>query len=138
MLSKLLGSSVVVIGLLLAGPQRASADVVYACVNTTTGLLYVVSATTNCPPPSSGATWIKINWNATDRRWSGLQRSLYPERRVHTPPPSKYFSSVLYVSDPTTDGHYRAILQPRTVSRSQAPTIPPGTTFRAGIFIDRE
>jgi hypothetical protein len=65
MLSKLLGSSAVVIGLLLAGPQKASADVVYACVNTTTGLLYVVSATTNCPPPSSGYTWIKINWTAT-------------------------------------------------------------------------
>ena len=64
MLSKLLGSSVVVIGLLLAGPQKASADVVYACVNTTTGLLYVVSATANCPPPTSGATWIKINWTA--------------------------------------------------------------------------
>jgi hypothetical protein len=65
MLSKLLGSSVAVIGLLLAGPQKASADVIFACVNTTTGLLYVVSATTNCPPPTSGATWIKINWNAT-------------------------------------------------------------------------
>ena len=65
MLSKLLGSSVVVVGLLLAGPQKASADVVYACVNTTTGLLYIVSATTNCPTPSSGYTWIKINWNAT-------------------------------------------------------------------------
>jgi hypothetical protein len=64
MLSKLFGSSVIVIGLLLAGPQKASADVVYACVNTTTGLLYVVSATTNCPPPSSGYTWIKINWTA--------------------------------------------------------------------------
>jgi hypothetical protein len=50
MLSRLLGSSVVVVGLLVAGPQKASADVVYACVNTTTGLLYVVSATTNCPP----------------------------------------------------------------------------------------
>jgi hypothetical protein len=65
MLSKLLVSSVAVIGLLLAGPQKASADVIFACVNTTTGLLYVVSATTNCPPPTSGATWIKINWNAT-------------------------------------------------------------------------
>jgi hypothetical protein len=64
MLSRLLGSSVVVVGLLVAGPQKASADVVYACVNTTTGLLYVVSATTNCPPPTSGATWIKINWTA--------------------------------------------------------------------------
>jgi hypothetical protein len=65
MLSKLLGcGGVAVIGLLLAGPQKASADVVFACVNTTTGLLYVVSATTNCPPASSGATWIKINWTA--------------------------------------------------------------------------
>jgi hypothetical protein len=65
MLSKLLVSSVAVIGLLLMGPQKASADVVFACVNTTTGLIYIVSATTNCPPPTSGATWIKINWNAT-------------------------------------------------------------------------
>jgi hypothetical protein len=65
MLSKLLGWSVAVIGLLLMGPQKASADVVYACVNTTTGLIYIVSATANCPPASSGATWIKINWNAT-------------------------------------------------------------------------
>jgi hypothetical protein len=64
-MKKLLIANVAVIGLLLAGPQKASADVVYACVNTTTGLLYVVSATTNCPSASSGATWIKINWNAT-------------------------------------------------------------------------
>jgi hypothetical protein len=53
------------VGLLLVGPQKASADVVFACVNSTTGLLYVVSATTNCPPPSSGATWTKISWNTT-------------------------------------------------------------------------
>jgi hypothetical protein len=65
LLSKLVRSSVVVMGLLLAGPQKASADVVYACVNTTTGLIYIVSATTNCPPPSSGATWTKISWTTT-------------------------------------------------------------------------
>jgi hypothetical protein len=65
MLSKLLVSTVAVIGLLLMGPQKASADVIYACVNSTTGLVYIVSATTNCPPPTSGATWTKISWNAT-------------------------------------------------------------------------
>jgi hypothetical protein len=54
-----------VIGLLFAGPQKASADQVFACVNSTTGLLYIVSATTNCPPPGSGYTWNKISWNTT-------------------------------------------------------------------------
>jgi hypothetical protein len=54
-----------VIGLLLAGPQKARAAQVFACVNSTTGLLYVVAATTNCPPPSSGYTWNKISWNTT-------------------------------------------------------------------------
>jgi hypothetical protein len=63
MLSKLLGSSVVVIGLLLAGPQEASAQVINACVNSTTGLLFVVAANANCPPASSGATWTKISWS---------------------------------------------------------------------------
>jgi hypothetical protein len=67
-----------VIGLLLAGPQKASADQVFACVNSTTGLLYIVSATTNCPPPSSGATWNKISWNTTAGQSSPGTNLLFP------------------------------------------------------------
>jgi hypothetical protein len=67
-----------VIGLLLAGPQKASAAQVFACVNSTTGLLYVVAATTNCPPPSSGFTWNKISWNASAAQPAGTTNLLFP------------------------------------------------------------
>jgi hypothetical protein len=49
MLSKLLGSSVVVIGLLLAGVQKGSADQIYACKDNTSGILYMYAT-----PPSAG------------------------------------------------------------------------------------
>jgi hypothetical protein len=68
-----------VIGLLLlVGPQKASAETIFACVNTTTGLLQVVAATKNCPPASSGFTWIKINWNATAGGQANNVRSTPP------------------------------------------------------------
>jgi hypothetical protein len=49
-----------VIGLLLAGPQKASAQTIFACVNPTTGLIQVVAQNATCPP-----NWNKISWNAT-------------------------------------------------------------------------
>jgi hypothetical protein len=49
MLSKLVGWSVVVIGLLLAGVQKGSADQIYACKDNTSGILYMYAT-----PPSAG------------------------------------------------------------------------------------
>jgi hypothetical protein len=60
MFSKLLLAGVAAIGLLLAGPQKASAQTVFACVNPTTGLIQVVAQNATCPP-----NWNKISWNAT-------------------------------------------------------------------------
>ena len=79
MFSKVLLASVATIGLLLAGPQKASAQTIFACVNSTTGLIKVVAATDNCPPASSGATWNKISWNATaSGGMPGPTNLLYP------------------------------------------------------------
>jgi hypothetical protein len=65
MFSKLLLASVATIGLLLAGPQKASAQTISACVNSATGLLYVVAANTSCPPSSGNVTWTKITLGTT-------------------------------------------------------------------------
>jgi hypothetical protein len=62
---KLLLASVATIGLLLAGPQKASAQTISACVNSATGLLYVVAANTSCPPSSGNVTWTKITLGTT-------------------------------------------------------------------------
>jgi hypothetical protein len=64
MFSKLLLASIATIGLLLTGPQKASAQVVYACVSSI-GNIAIVAANANCPPAVGGATWTKISWNAT-------------------------------------------------------------------------
>jgi len=56
------GSCVVVIGL-RCGATRASADVVYACVNND-NRPHFISVGTTIQPPSS-VYWLKINWNAT-------------------------------------------------------------------------
>jgi hypothetical protein len=52
MLSKLLGSSVVVIGLLLAGVQKGSADQIFACKDNTSGILfmYATAPAAGCGP----------------------------------------------------------------------------------------
>jgi hypothetical protein len=49
---------------LVLAPRSADAQTFFACVNSTTGLLYVVAANANCPPASSGFSWTKISWNA--------------------------------------------------------------------------
>jgi hypothetical protein len=54
-----------VIGLILAGPQKASAQTISACVNSVTGLLYVVAANANCPPSSGNVTWTKTTLSTT-------------------------------------------------------------------------
>jgi hypothetical protein len=54
-----------VIGLLLVGPQKASAQTISACVNSATGLLYVVAANANCPPSSGNVTWTKTTLSTT-------------------------------------------------------------------------
>jgi hypothetical protein len=135
MLSKLLGSSVVVIGLLLAGPQKASADVVYACVNSTTGLLYIVSATTNCPPPSSGYTWTKISWNTTSTTAQpGPTNLLFPFVTSQAG-----FDTAIAISNTSADP-FSTATQTGTCTlsvystgttpiTSVSPNIAPGTTF---------
>jgi hypothetical protein len=51
MLSKLLGSSVVAIGLLLAGVQKGSADQIFACKDNTSGILFMyATAPSTCGP----------------------------------------------------------------------------------------
>jgi hypothetical protein len=54
-----------VIGLLLVGPQKASAQTISACVNSVTGLLYVVAANASCPPSSGNVTWTKTTLSTT-------------------------------------------------------------------------
>jgi hypothetical protein len=135
MLSKLLGSSVVVIGLLLMGPQKASADVVFACVNSTTGLLYIVSATTNCPPPSSGATWTKISWNTTATPGTPGPTNLLFSFVTNT----SGFDTGIAISNTSADP-YNTATQTGTCTLSiystgvtpitfVTPTIPPGTSY---------
>jgi hypothetical protein len=65
MFSKLLLASVASIGLLVTGPQKASAQTISACVNSVTGLLYVVTANANCPPASGNVTWTKTTLSQT-------------------------------------------------------------------------
>src|SRR6516165_8359238 len=55
MFSKLLLASVATIGLLLAGPQKASAQVTYACV-TSIGNISIVAANANCLPGATKTT----------------------------------------------------------------------------------
>jgi len=55
MFSKLLLASVATIGLLVAGPQKASAQVVYACV-TSIGNISIVAANANCLPGATKTT----------------------------------------------------------------------------------
>jgi hypothetical protein len=64
MFSKLLLAGVAAIGLLLAGPQKASAQVVYACVSSIGNIAIVASATANCPPNVGSATWTKVTLSA--------------------------------------------------------------------------
>jgi hypothetical protein len=135
MLSKLILSGVAVIGLLLAGQQKASADVVFACVNSTTGLLYIVSATTNCPAPTSGATWTKISWNTTSAPGTpGPTNLLYP---FYTS--SNGFDTAIAISNTSADP-FNTATQTGTCTLSifstgttpitfTTPTIPPGTTY---------
>jgi hypothetical protein len=66
MFSKLLLAGVAAIGLLLAGPQKASAQTVFACVNPTTGLIQVVAQNATCPP-----NWNKITLSTTPGALAG-------------------------------------------------------------------
>jgi hypothetical protein len=65
MFSKLLLTSVATVGLLLAGPKKASAQTISVCINSATGLLYVVAANANCPPASGNVTWTKTTLSQT-------------------------------------------------------------------------
>jgi hypothetical protein len=64
MCSKLLLASAT-IGLLLAGPQNASAQVLNACVSSIGNIVIVASATAPCPPSAGGPTWTKTTLSQT-------------------------------------------------------------------------
>ena len=73
MFSKVLLASVATIGLLLAGPQKASAQVIYACVTSIGNISIVAGPNAPCP----GGT--KISWNATTSGgMPGPTNLLYP------------------------------------------------------------
>ena len=65
MFSKLLLASVAAIGLLLAGPQKASAQVIYACVNSIGNIVAVAGPNAPCPPNVGSATWTKTTLSQT-------------------------------------------------------------------------
>ena len=66
MLRKLLFSGLAVIGLLLAGPQKASAQPVFACVSSAANSPIIIDPTADapCPPSAGGVTWTKVTLGA--------------------------------------------------------------------------
>jgi hypothetical protein len=72
MCSKLLLASVASIGLLVAGPQKANAQVVYACVSSIGNIAIVAGPNAPCP----GGT--KISWNASSAQPAATTNLLFP------------------------------------------------------------
>ena len=66
-MSKLLLASVTAIGLLLAGPQKVSAQTVFACVSSAANSPIIIEPTANapCPPSAGGQTWTKTTLSTT-------------------------------------------------------------------------
>jgi hypothetical protein len=66
-MSKLLLASVATIGVLLAGPQKASAQTVFACVSSAANSPIIIEPTANapCPPSAGGQTWTKVTLSTT-------------------------------------------------------------------------
>jgi hypothetical protein len=66
-MSQLLLASVTAIGLLLAGPQKVSAQTVFACVSSAANSPIIIEPTANapCPPSAGGQTWTKITLSQT-------------------------------------------------------------------------
>ena len=79
-MSKLLLASVTAIGLLLVGPQRASADVIFACISSNSGnAILGVAENGNCPPNNANVTWTKVSLNtSTSGGMPGPTNLLYP------------------------------------------------------------
>ena len=73
-MSKLLLASVAAIGLLLAGPQKASAQVVHACVSSAANSPIIIEPTADaaCPPSAGGVTWTKTTLSTTPGLPAGL------------------------------------------------------------------
>ena len=65
-MSKLLLASVTAIGLLLAGPQKASAQTIFACVSSAANSPIIIEPTADapCPPSAGGVTWTKVTLGA--------------------------------------------------------------------------
>jgi len=70
MFSKLLLASVASIGLLLAGPQKASAQTIFACVSSIGNIV--------CPLAAGGPTRTKISWNASSAQPAATTNLLFP------------------------------------------------------------
>src|SRR6516165_9266037 len=66
-MSKLLLASVTAIGLLLAGPQKVSAQTVFACVSSAANSPIIIEPTADapCPPSAGGVTWTQTTLNAS-------------------------------------------------------------------------
>ena len=78
MFSKVLLASVAAIGLLLAGPQKASAQTIFACVSSIGSIVIEPTANAPCPPSAGGPTWTKISWNAASPQTAGTTNLLFP------------------------------------------------------------
>jgi hypothetical protein len=134
MFSKLLLASVAAIGLLLVGPQKASAQVVYACVSSI-GNIVMVAANANCPPNVGSATWTKISWNATTAGGTPGPTNLLFTYVTN----SNGFDTGLAISNTSADP-FNTATQSGTCTLNiystgttpftyTTPTIAPGTTF---------
>src|SRR6516164_3942893 len=80
-MSKLLLASVAAIGVLLAGPQKASAQVVHACVSSAANSPIIIEPTADapCPPSAGGQTWTKITLSQTPGPIAARQYSCVPQ-----------------------------------------------------------
>jgi hypothetical protein len=119
------------------GGQKASADVVYGCVNSKSGEIKIVSATTNCPGPSNGGIWTKISWNVTSPQDPpGPTNLLFPFVTN-----AGGFDTAITISNTSADP-FNTATQTETCKLSiysaaimtppltfTTPTIAPGTTF---------
>jgi hypothetical protein len=133
MFSKLLLASVAAIGLLLAGPQKASAQTIFACVSSI-GNIVIVAANANCPPAGGGPTWTKISWNASSAQPASTTNLLFPfvvnangfDTGIAISNTSADPFSTATGSGTCTLSIYSTGVTPVTFT---TPTIAPGTTF---------
>ena len=139
MFSKLLLASVASIGLLLAGPQKASAQTIFACVSSI-GNIVIVAANTNCPLAAGGPTRTKISWNASSAQPAATTNLLFPYVVNATG-----FDTGIAISNTSADP-FSTATQTGTCTLSvystgvtpvtfTTPSIAPGTTFAKVLIV---